>query len=127
MAEKATSPTGTSPPASSPHFSRKLEWLLSPEHFHFKLLLGAAVGVIVIIVLAVTCFVVTYQSQQQAEYRAHTIRVMRLSSVVENDIAALENAHRGYLLNLGPEYFENFERRKNLFQQHSEDLTAALS
>ncbi len=125
MADKAISPG-----ASSPHFVSKLqgkiEWLLSPEHFQFKLLLGTAVGVIVILILAVTCFVLTYQSQQQAEYRAHTIRVMRLSSVLENDIAALENAHRGYLLNLGPEYLRNFQRRKDLFQQHSEDLTAAL-
>ncbi len=125
MADQPITPASTTPnPVSK--LQAKIEWLLSPEHFQFKLLLGTAVGVIVILILAVTCFVVTYRSQQQAEYRAHTLRVMRLSSVVENDIAALENAHRGYLLNLAPAYLGNFERRKDLFQQHSEDLTAAL-
>ncbi len=73
-------------------FRRKVEWLFSPELFHLKLLVGTAVGVLVIIVLAVTCVVFTFRHQQRDELRAHTIAVTRLSSVVENDIAALENA-----------------------------------
>ncbi len=105
----------------------RVEWLLSPEHFNFKLLLGSAVGVAVIIVVAVACFVVTYQTQRQAKFRAHTIRVMRLSSVVENDIAALENAHRGYLLTHAAAYLENFERRKDYFQRHSEQMVIAVA
>ena len=47
---------GSSPAAA---FRRKVEWLLSPEHFQFKLLLGTAVGVLVIVVLAITCFVIS--------------------------------------------------------------------
>lgn len=96
-------------------FRSRAEWLLSPDYFNFKLLFGSAVGVLVILVLAVTCLLVTFQTQRQATFRAHTIQVMRFSSVVENDIAALENAHRGYLLNHAPTYLENFERRKGLF------------
>ncbi|MGI8431882.1 MAG: CHASE3 domain-containing protein [Chthoniobacterales bacterium] len=106
---------------------RSVEWLLSPEHFNFKLLLGSAVGVLVILVLAVTCFVVTFQTQHQATFRAHTIQVMRLSSVVENDIAALENAYRGYLLTHAPAYLENFERRRDLFYRHTEEMIGVVS
>ncbi len=104
----------------------KIESLLTPEHFNFKLLLGTAVGVSVILVLAVTCFVLTYRNQLQARFRAHTISVIRLSSVIENDIAALENAHRGYLLTHQRLYLQNFNRRKALFQKHSEELVAIL-
>src|SRR5712691_11316007 len=104
----------------------KVEWLLSSEHFHFKLLLGTAVGVVVIVLLAVTCIVLTFRTQRQAALRAHLIEVMRLSSVIENDIAALENAHRGYLLTRQSAYLENFDRRKIIFQKHSEEITAVL-
>ena len=107
-------------------FRTKVEWLLSPDHFQFKLLLGTAVGVLVILVLAVTCFVITFQNQRQDRFRAHTISVMRLSSVIENDIAALENAHRGYLLTHAPDYLENFDRRKALLQRHSQELAATV-
>ncbi len=105
----------------------KIEWLLSPDHFNFKLLFGTAVGVLVILVLAVTCFLFTSRNQEQARMRAHTIGVMRLSSVLENDIAALENAQRGYLLSGENVYLENFERRRGLFQKQSEELVATVT
>ncbi len=116
-------------PASSAAARRpsKLEWLFSPEHFQFKLLLGTAVGVVVIIALAVACFVVTFKNQRQALFRAHTMSVTRLSSVIENDIAALENAHRGYLLTRAPAYRENFDRRKAFLQRHTEELAVLLA
>lgn len=125
MADPATASAPPSPAGSRIH--ARIEWLLSPEHFQFKLLLGTAVGVIVILVLAVTCFVLTYRNQRRSIYRAQTITVMRLSSVVENDIAALENAHRGYLLILAPDSWENFKHRQALFQKHSEQLASALA
>ncbi|MBA3961993.1 MAG: PAS domain S-box protein [Chthoniobacterales bacterium] len=115
----------SSPPPGA--FRRKLEWLLSPEHFQFKLLLGTAVGVMVILVLAVTCFVVTYQNQKEARFRAHTVELMRLSSMIENDISALENAQRGYLLAHTVPYQENFERCKILFQQHAGELCTLIA
>ncbi|MEO6872585.1 MAG: PAS domain S-box protein [Chthoniobacterales bacterium] len=104
-----------------------LEWLLSPQHFQFKLLLGSAVGMIVIVVVAVACLLFTFENQRQSRFRAQTIAVMRLSSVLENDIAALENAHRGYLLTHSPVYLQKFERRKELFQRNSEELAASVA
>ncbi|HEY1768669.1 MAG TPA: PAS domain S-box protein [Chthoniobacterales bacterium] len=103
-------------------FRLNFERLLSAEYFNFKLLIGTAVGVSVIILLAITCFLLTYQNQQEARFRAHAIGVVRLSSILENDIAALENAHRGFLLTHKAPYSENFERRQALFQKHSQDL-----
>src|SRR6266550_8548296 len=75
-----------------------LAWLFSPQHFHFKLLSGTAVGIVVITFLAGLFLFVTLRNHHQESLRAHTLEVMRLSSVLENDIAALETGHRGYLL-----------------------------
>ena len=107
-------------------FRRRIEWLFSPELFHLKLLIGTAVGVLVTIVLAVTCVVFTFRHRHRDALRAHTIEVKRLSSVVENDIAALENAHRSHLLTRDGAYPKNSARLRDLFLQHSKDLNDAL-
>jgi PAS domain S-box-containing protein len=51
---------------------------------------------------------------------------MRLSSVLENDIAALETGHRGYLLTGEASYLEPFERRRETIKQRVEDLTVLI-
>ncbi len=103
-----------------------LEWLVSPDHFHIKLFLGGGVGVLVIAVLAVACMVITFGDQRRDKMRAHSIQVMRLSSVVENDVTALENAYRGHLLTRNGTYFEDFSRLESLFPKHVKDLTNIL-
>ena len=108
-------------------FRRKVEWLFSPELFHLKLLIGTAVGVLVTIVLAVTCVVFTFRHQQRDTLRAHTIEVIRLSSVVENDIAALENVHRSHLLTRNGVYLQNSARLQDLFLHHSKELADVLA
>jgi PAS domain S-box-containing protein len=51
---------------------------------------------------------------------------MRLTSVIENDIAALETGHRGYLLTADGIYLESFERRRELIKRRVEDLTQLI-
>ena len=74
------------------------DWLFSQRHFHFKLLSGTAAGVTVIVLLAGIFLYVTVRNHHQETLRAHTIEVMRLSSLIENDIAALETSHRGFFI-----------------------------
>jgi PAS domain S-box-containing protein len=105
----------------------KIEWLLSPEHFHLKLLLGTIAGVLVILLLAVICVVMTFRGQQRDRMRSHTIEVMRLSSVVDNDIASLENAYRGHLLTRDGTYLQNFGRLQQLFLKDSGELASVLA
>src|SRR6476620_183085 len=107
-------------------FGRSAAWLFSAKHFHFKLLSGTAVGIVVITFLAGLFLFVTLRNHHQETLRAHTLEVMRLSSVLENDIAALETGHRGYLLTGGSEYLEPFERRRELIKQRVEDLTVLI-
>src|SRR4051794_4506863 len=105
---------------------RSAAWLFSARHFHFKLLSGTAVGIVVITFLAGLFLFVTLRNHHQETLRAHTLDVMRLSSVIENDIAALETGHRGYLLTGNTSYLEPFERRRELIKRRVEELTMLI-
>src|SRR3954471_4942879 len=107
-------------------FRRSAAWLFSQKHFHFKLLSGTAVGIVVITFLAGLFLFVTLRNHHQETLRAHTLDVMKLSSVLENDIAALETGHRGYLLTGDASYLEPFERRRELIKHRVEELTLLI-
>ena len=110
-----------------PGFGRaKIERLLSPEHFHLKLLLGTMAGVLVILLLAVICVVLALRGQERERMRSHTIEVMRLSSAMDNDIASFENAYRGHLLTRDGTYLENFGRLRAHFLKESAQLASVL-
>src|SRR5437870_12969173 len=102
------------------------DWLFSQRHFHLKLLSGTTVGVIVIIFLAGVFLLVSLRNHYQDTLRTHTIEVIRLSSLVENDIAALESGHRGYLLSGNELYIAPFDRKRELLKRRVEDLTALI-
>ncbi|MGH8101183.1 MAG: CHASE3 domain-containing protein, partial [Chthoniobacterales bacterium] len=80
----------------------------------------------VILTLAGAFLWITLRDHYQDVARAHTIDVMRLSSLVENDIAALETGHRGFLLTGKPDYLAAFERRKASIEKDIQDLTRQL-
>ena len=107
-------------------FGRIGDWLFSQRHFHLKLLSGTTVGVAVIIFLVGVFLLVTLRSHYQDSLRTHTIEVMRLSSLIENDIAGLESSHRGYLLSGNEDYVAPFEKKRDLIKQRIEDLTALI-
>jgi PAS domain S-box-containing protein len=105
---------------------RLIEWLLNPEHFHFKLLAGSSAGVLVIVLVAIACAVATFTKQQRERMRARTITIVRLTSVIENDIAGIENAYRGHLLSKNWDGAETLQRLKTLFSKDCETLAGAL-
>src|SRR5437764_4937077 len=107
-------------------FGRLGDWMFSRRHFHLKLLSGATVGVVVIIFLAGAFLLVTLRNHYQETLRAHTIEVMRLSSLIENDIESLESSHRGYLLSGSEDYVAPFEKKRELIRQRIEDLTTQI-
>ena len=125
--EKSLPATGPSQRRGSfSFFGQTLNWLFSQRHFHIKLLSGTVAGVIVIIFLAGIFLLVTYRNHVQEALRTHTIGVMRLSSVVEKDIAALETGHRGFLLTGNPSYREAFEQRRDEIKRRIDDLAALI-
>ena len=107
-------------------FRRSMTWLFSRRHFHFKLLSGTAAGVIVIVFLAGIFLYVTLRNHQQDILRARTIAIIRLSSRIENDIAALETGHRGFLLTGKPLYIDAFQSRRELIKRRTDDLNSLI-
>ncbi|MEP6937143.1 MAG: CHASE3 domain-containing protein [Chthoniobacterales bacterium] len=124
-------PESAAPTAKPDHarkglFARSSGWLFSQRYFHFKLLSGTAVGVVVIAFLAGLFFFVTLQNHTQDALRNHTIEVMRLSSVIENDVAALETGHRGYLLTGHSSYLQPFQERRDVIKNRIDALTGLI-
>jgi two-component system, cell cycle sensor histidine kinase and response regulator CckA len=107
-------------------FGRIGDWLFSQRHFHLKLLSGTTVGVTVIIFMAGAFLLVTLRNHYQDSLRTHTIEVMRLSSLIENDIAGLESNHRGYLLSGSEDYIAPFEKKRRSIKLRIEDLTGLI-
>src|SRR5438105_13159031 len=107
-------------------FGRVADWLFSQRHFHLKLLSGATVGVVVIILMAGIFLLVTLRNHDQDSLRTHTIEVMRLSSLIENDIAGLESGHRGYLLSGSEDFLIPFQKKRDLIKNRVEELTALI-
>jgi len=103
-----------------------MAWLFSQRHFHFKLVSGTAVGVLVIVLLAGIFLYVTLRNHQQDILRAQTIEIIRLSSRIENDIAALEAGHRGFLLTGKRLYIDAFQSRRELIKRRIQDLSSLI-
>jgi PAS domain S-box-containing protein len=101
--------------------------MLNPNHFHFKLLAGSSAGVVVIAAVAIIYVIATFSHQSRERMRAHTIEVMRLAGVVENDVSALENAHRGHLLAHNGAYLENFGRLEARCAKDCDALSGVLT
>src|SRR3984893_10512145 len=117
----------TTPKPRRRSLSRRIaDSLFSQRHFHLKLLSGTTVGVAVIIFLAGGFLLVTLRNHYQDALRTHTIEVIRLSSLIENDIASLESGHRGYLLSGSEDYIAPFEKKRDLIRQRIEDLTTQI-
>jgi two-component system, cell cycle sensor histidine kinase and response regulator CckA len=107
-------------------FRSPFKWLFSQKYFHFKLLSGTAAGALVIILLAGIFLYVTLQNHYQDAVRMHTIGVMRLGGLVENDIATMESAHRGYLLTGNQSFLATFDRNRDQIRNRIEELTSLI-
>jgi len=131
MAIMVNQPADANLPAPPKKTRRRLsgrvaDWLFSQRHFHFKLLSGTTVGVAVIIFLVGVFLLVSLRDHYQDSLRSHTIAVIRLSSLVENDVASLESSHRGFLLSGREDYVATFDKKRELIRQRIEELTGLI-
>ncbi len=120
---KKSEPESSLPSPSPSAGDSGTSWLVSPRHFRFKLFSGTTVGVSVILFLAFIFGTLAYRNHYQETLRKHTIEVIRLGSLVENDLDELEAGHRGYLLTGNPLYLDSFSRRRDLIRDRIDELT----
>src|SRR5438874_10255716 len=102
---------------------RSLAKLLSSAHL---VLSGTTASILVIIFLGSLFVFVALRNHHRDEIRARTVQLTRLSSLIENDIAELENYHRGFLLTHRSQYFVPFQERRNAMKKRLEELNGRL-
>jgi PAS domain S-box-containing protein len=102
---------------------RSLAKLLSSAHL---VLSGTTASILVIIFLGSVFVFVGLRNHHRDEIRAHTIQLARLSNVIENDIAELENCYRGFLLTHRSQYFAPFQERRSAMNERLEELNGRL-
>ena len=102
---------------------RSLAKLLSSAHL---VLSGTTASILVIIFLGSLFVFVALRNHHRDEIRARTVQLTRLSSLIENDIAELENYHRGFLLTHRSQYFAPFQERRNAMKKRLEELNGRL-
>ena len=101
-------------------------WFVSPDHFHFGLLVGTVVSALIFVAFAVTFALFALRNQKREEQRAHSVEVVRLGSVVENDVSAFENAYRARLLTRSRDYMAGFDQLGENFLKHCDQLSSVL-
>jgi PAS domain S-box-containing protein len=102
---------------------RGLAKLLSSAHL---VLSGTTAAILVIIFLGSVFVFVALRNHHRDEIRARTIQLTRLSSVIENDIAELENCYRGFLLTHRSQYYAPFQERRNAMKKRLGELNGRL-
>ena len=102
---------------------RSLAKLLSSAHL---VLSGTTASILVIIFLGSLFVFVALRNHHRDEIRARTFQLTRLSSLIENDIAELENYHRGFLLTHRSQYFAPFQEQRNAMKKRLEELNGRL-
>ncbi len=102
---------------------RSLAKLLSSAHL---VLSGTTASILVIIFLGSLFVFVALRNHRRDEIGARTVQLTRLSSVIENDIAELENYYRGFLLTHRSQYFAPFQERRNVMKKRLEELNGRL-
>jgi PAS domain S-box-containing protein len=131
MAIMVNKPADANLPAQTTKTRRSLrgriaDWLFSQRNFRFKLLSGTTVGVAVIIFLVGIFLFVTLRDHYQDALRSHTVAVIRLSSLIENDIASLESNHRGFLLTGKEDYIATFDKKRESIKEQTEGLLGLI-
>src|SRR5437868_6111647 len=102
---------------------RSLAQLLSSAHL---ILSGTTASILVIIFLGNLFVFVAFRNYRRDEIHTRSVQLTRLSSVIENDIAQLENYYRGFLLTHRSQYFAPFQERRNAMKKRLEELNSRL-
>jgi PAS domain S-box-containing protein len=87
---------------------------------------SSVLGVAVILILAVVFLTLAIREHRADDARSLEYRVLREASAAETDLAALETAHRTFLLTGQARAQQQFERRRSSFQAHLSALMPLL-
>ena len=93
-------------------------WLAKENFFFGKLLGSSAAGVLAIVLLGVIFLASTHEKVPLDQLRGTALEALRISSRVESDINAMENAHRDFLASAEAPFRDQFDTaRASLFSR----------
>jgi len=99
-------------------------WLASDDSFHTKLIAAATGGVAAIALLAGVFLTYHLRERNTGHLRDATFAILRLVDRIEADLAAVESAHRDYLLTGEGDFLDQYKRRMAALSTRLTELTA---
>ena len=91
-----------------PSFRRLARWLSAEDGLASRHIGASVVGVAVILILAAIFLTLAIREQTADDSRSVEYSVLRSSSTAETELAAIETAHRTYLLLGQPQALDQF-------------------
>jgi PAS domain S-box-containing protein len=115
------------PPSDNfPTLRRLRGWLAAEDGLASRHISSSVLGVAVILILAVVFLTLAIREHTADDSRSLEYSILRTASAAETDLAALETAHRTYLLTGQSLALQQFERRRDSFQGHLASLMPLL-
>jgi len=109
-----------------PTVRRLRHWLAAEDGLASRHIGSSVFGVAVILILAVVFLTLAIREHTADDARSLEYTVLRTVSAAETDLAALETAHRTFLLTGQPIALQQFERRQDSFLRHLSTLMPLL-
>ncbi len=109
-----------------PTFRRFRQWLAAEDGLASRHVGSSALGVAVILILGFVFLTLAVREHTAEDARSVEYEVFRAASSAETDLAALETAHRSFLLTGQTLALQQFERRREAFQGHLAKLMPVL-
>lgn len=109
-----------------PTVRRLRRWLAAEDGLASRHISFSLIGVAVILILASVFLTLAIREHNADESRSRESTISRISSSAETDLAAVETAHRTYLLTGQLADLQQFERRRESFQGHLSALMPLL-
>jgi len=109
-----------------PTLSRLRKWLDAEDGLASRHISSSVLGVAVILILAIVFLTLAIREHTADDARALEYTVLRAATSAETDLAALETAHRTYLLTGQAVALQQFERRRDSFQAYLSSLMPTL-
>ena len=101
-------------------------WLARENFFFGKLLGSSAAGIFAIMLLGVIFFASTHEKVPLDQLRGTALETLRVSSKIESDINAMENAHRDFLLSAEAPFREQFETARTSLLSRLDSLRSLV-
>ena len=102
-------------------------WLARENFFFGKLVGSSAAGILAIVLLGVLFLASTHEKVPLDQLRGTALETLRISSRIEGDISAMENAHRDFLVSAEAPFHEQFDAARTSLLSRTDALRSLVA